>query len=122
MKKLLSLLIAVATLTAQSVTFEWNVSPDPLVKGYRLYWGTNAESFTTSRPAGSANFFTVTNSLFAPNVPYFFVLTATNAANVESLPSNMVSWTNTTIPDAPKNFRVVVVTNTAGGTVNTLQK
>lgn len=114
MKKLLSLLTAVATLASQAVTFEWDLSPDPTVKGYRMYWGSESNVFTVSRPAGSTNNFTFTNTLFTPNIPYYFVVVATNVINIESLPSNTVVWTNVVPPSAPKNLRVSVVTNTAG--------
>lgn len=115
MKKLLSFLTIITALASQAVIFEWDMSPDPLVKGYRMYWGTETNVFTVSRPAGSTNNFSFTNSLFAPNIPYYFVVVATNAWNIESLPSNTVVWTNVVPPSPPKNLRVSIVTNTVLG-------
>lgn len=122
MKKLLFLLTTAAILTTKAVTFEWDLSPDPTVKGYRLYWGAESNVFSTSRPAGSTNFFTLTNTLFAPNIPYYFVVVATNAWNIESLPSNTVVWTNVVPPSPPKNLHVSIMTNAVlGAGISTLK-
>lgn len=108
-KKILSLLVAALAFTANSVTFEWDHSPDPLVTGYRLYWGTSSNTFTMSRPSlGRTNAITILDTNFTANVPQYFVVVATNAAGIESLPSNTVIWTNIVPPSAPKNLRIIV--------------
>lgn len=96
------------TMSVSSVTFEWDHSPDPLVTGYRLYWGTSPDAFTTSRPSsGRTNAITVLDTTFKINVPHYFVVVATNAAGIESLPSNTVAWTNIVLPSRLVNLRLV---------------
>lgn len=113
MKKTLSLIATLLTLNAQPVTFEWDHSPDPLVTGYRLYWGVETNVYTSSRGISRAtNAITILDSTFTPNTPYFFTVVATNVIGIESLPSNVVGWTNIVVPSPVKNFRVVVVKST----------
>lgn len=100
---------ALFALSTYSVTFEWDHSPDPTVTGYRLYWGTNSSVYVFSKGVSKAtNAITITNSSFIPDIPYFFTVTATNVVGIESLPSNVVCWTNIVQrPTQVSNFRLV---------------
>jgi hypothetical protein len=74
-----------------AVTLAWDRSTDPSVTGYRLHYGTSKGSYTTVLDVGNST------SAALPDLPvggtYFFVVTARNAASVESAPSNEVSHT-----------------------------
>ena len=114
MKKTLTLIAALLTLTAQPETFEWDHSPDPTVTGYRLYWRVSSNVYTASRGISrSTNAITIADTTFTANTPFFFTVTATNAIGIESVPSNVVGWTNIVAPSPVKNFRVVVKTGIA---------
>lgn len=111
MKKILATISAIlVAYSVNSVTFEWGHSPDPLVTGYRLYWGASSNIFTQSRPSlGRTNAITITDATFPANVGQYFVVVATNAAGIESLPSNTVLWTNIVKPSPPTNLRAIVI-------------
>jgi hypothetical protein len=77
---------------AHAVTFEWDHSPDryPSVIGYRLYWGRTPGAYDQSVMVGYTNAVTVTNP--PPGITNFYVVTARNAAGIESVPSNEVRY------------------------------
>jgi len=74
---------------AQSVTLAWNAVSG--VAGYRLQYGTASGSYDQTTDVGNTT--TAAVSSLTPGVTYFFVATAYNAAGLESLPSNEVSFT-----------------------------
>lgn len=113
--------LTLASMQAGSVVFEWDHSPDPLVTHYRLYWGTSSGAYTANRATLTrTNALAVDNSVLASNVPYFFTVTAVNAALAESLPSNEVSWTNVARPRSPAKLRVLEsVASSSNPVVNT---
>lgn len=80
----------VGAVTALAVGLAWDPSPDPNVVGYAIYYGTNSGSYQTRVDVGA-----VTNCVITIPVDgnsYFFVATAYTIDNVESLPSNEVSY------------------------------
>lgn len=87
----LLLLIPLCLSSAQGVTLEWDPSPDPLVVGYRLYWGTESGVYDSSLTVGLTNAATVEG--LAPAQTFYFVVTAANAAGIESVPSNELPYT-----------------------------
>lgn len=97
--------------TTNSVTLAWDPSPDE-VDGYILYVGLNTNVFTEPlrkvgpTPPANTN---VTVTYLPGKTVYFFVVTA-YSGNLESVPSNMVSWTNPA-PVAPENLRIELGTN-----------
>lgn len=121
-KCLAALALILVSMQAGSVVFEWDHSPDPLVTRYRLYWGTSSGVYTASQPTlTKTNALYIDNKLLSSNVPYFFTVTAANAAGVESLPSNEVSWTNVARPRPPTNLRILdVVPVSSNPPANTL--
>lgn len=89
------LLALVGWLTSGSVgmalTLTWDASTDPSVVGYRLKSGPSSRNYTTVKDVGNKTTDTIPSP--DPGETVFIVVTAVNAALVESLPSNEVSYT-----------------------------
>jgi hypothetical protein len=90
MKLALGILCWVYALQASAVTLAWQASPDATVTGYKLYYGVASGVYTNSVNVGTNLTCRLTNLVLG--VTYYFVVTAYNAAGLESLPSNEVSW------------------------------
>ena len=86
----LTWLASITRVVAGSVTLAWDADSDPSVVGYRLHSGTTSGVYTQTTEVGSALSVSVSN--LAGGKTYFFVVTAYNAAVVESGPSNEVSY------------------------------
>jgi hypothetical protein len=89
------LVLSAAALGADVVTLAWNESPEESVVGYRLYAGTNSRSYFMVWPVtGRVN---TTNQMELPfPAVWYFAVTATNCAGLESGYSEEVVW-----PEAP---------------------
>src|SRR5687767_11064656 len=87
--------------TTRSVTLAWDQNPEPDIAGYRLHYGEATGVYTQSADAGSALTATVTDLTIGRT--YFFVVTAYNTAELESLPSEEVSFTAD--QPEPRKFR-----------------
>jgi len=96
---LVLLLLAGRLWGAPSVILAWDPSPSTNVAGYRVYYGPAAGNYTDRLDVGNVTTATVPN--LQAGVTYYFVVTAYNAAGVESLPSNEVAYT---VPAPPENF------------------
>src|ERR1700751_3673987 len=72
----------------QSVSLAWDAESG--VAGYRLHYGTASGTYTQTVDVGDTT--TATVSRLAPGSTYYFAVTAYNAAGLESLPSNQVSF------------------------------
>ncbi len=81
---LLSLFFAAQALQAAEVTLAWDANTDP-VAGYRLYYGHASRSYASSVDVGNVTTYTWTG--LAEGQTYYFAVTAYNASNVESAPS-----------------------------------
>lgn len=75
---------------ADSVTLVWDPNTEPDLAGYRIYYGTNSGLWNITIDVGNVT--NVTISGLARGVTYYFVATAYNTANLESDPSNEVSY------------------------------
>ena len=75
----------------QSISLAWDASPDANVVGYILYYGVLGGISTNSLDVANQPMATVSN-LNAGTTEFFFV-TAYNALRVESLPSNLITYT-----------------------------
>lgn len=74
---------------AQSVTLAWDASPSPGVVGYRIHFGTNANSYAFVTNAG----LTLTQAVILPHPGrWFFAATAVDGNGIESDFSNVVEW------------------------------
>ncbi len=84
---------------ADSVTLNWDPSPDPAATGYNLYYGgTGTRIYTNMVPAGNALSATVTG--LVAGVTYYFAATATDDTGLESDFSNEVEYS---LPSVPPN-------------------
>jgi polysaccharide biosynthesis/export protein len=95
----LSWLASITRVVAADVTLAWDADSDPNVVGYRLHSGITSGVYTQTTEVGSALAVSVSN-LVNGNT-YFFVVTAYNAAAVDSAPSNEVSYTASTSTPTP---------------------
>lgn len=75
---------------ADSVTLVWDPNTEPDLAGYRIHYGTSSGQWNTTIDVGNVT--NVTISGLARGVTYYFVATAYNTANLESDPSNEVSY------------------------------
>ena len=89
----------------QSVSLTWAASVDATVAGYRIYSYTNAAGFTNKLDAGNNLTAIVTN--LQPGVTYSFFATAYTANQLESLPSNRITFTPGP-PRSPTNLTATV--------------
>src|SRR6476619_3301703 len=76
---------------ADSVTLAWDANPQPDIAGYRVKYGTASREYTQTLEVGTATRATVSD--LGVGTTYFFAVTAYNAADMESKPSNEVSFT-----------------------------
>ena len=117
--------VAFSALGAISVTLGWDRNPEPDVTGYVVYYG-NYSRFDTNNPnpgtpypwhTNTANVtnWTVYDLLRATN--WFFALTATNLAGLESLFSNEVGG-NLTKPSPPGMLRIESVDDDFGASID----
>src|SRR2546430_6708204 len=95
----------------QSVTLAWDPSPDGNVAGYVLYYGVIGGNLTNSLDAAYQTTGTVSN-LVAGTTEFFFV-TAYNGQRVESLPSNLITYTVPGVNNTPPT-----ISNITGRTIN----
>jgi hypothetical protein len=99
----LGLFLALAAHAEQSVTLAWDPSPDPEVTGAIVYYGNASRNYPYHTNVGNVTRATV-NGLEA-GLTYYFAVTATNSAGLESDYSNEVS---TSIPsDLTNSFPTV---------------
>ena len=74
-----------------ALTLAWDQDPQQLVQGYRVHYGTTSGVYSTTVDTGDETVVQIADLL--PNTTYYFVVTAYNAAGLESAPSNEVSFT-----------------------------
>jgi len=92
----------------QSLTLAWDLSLDPSVAGYNVYYGGTSGTYTNMTSAGNAPQFAITGLL--GGTTYFFVVTAYDASGDESPFSDEIM---STIPILPQlQFNVA-----PGGTI-----
>ena len=90
---LVSLLVFGSALevSAVNVRLAWDPSPEPLVTGYRLYYGTSSGEYTNVIDAGNRTDYTITG--LAEGTTYYFAATAYTGIGDESTFSNVTSYT-----------------------------
>ncbi len=72
------------------VTLAWNPSPDPNVVGYRLYYGSSSQKYTSVVSVGPSARTSIPD--LAEGVTYYFAVTAVNNFGMESSYSNELSY------------------------------
>ena len=96
---------------SQSLTLAWSPSPDPSVVGYNIYYGLSSNAFDNKVSVTGA--YSVTINGLVEGFTYFFAATAYNAAGLESLPTEPISYT---VPGA-----FLILTRTNYGTARAVQ-
>jgi len=105
----LAMFFAAAAL-ADDLTFAWDPNPEPDVIGYRLKFGSESGVYTRTVNVGNVTSFTEAIDWSVENregAERFVVVTAYNAAGLESPPSNELDLGGQA-PSAPKNPRVTL--------------
>lgn len=90
---------------AKNVHVAWNASPSAGLVGYNIYAGTNPRQYVVATPAAGTN--GVVTGL-SPGT-WYFAVTATNSAGLESPFSNEVSYT---ITEPQQWVRVTILRST----------
>ena len=93
MPLLVLILVSVSTpeVYAANIKLAWDPSPEPLVTGYRLYYGRSSGVYTFVVDAGNRTDYTVTG--LDAGLTYYFTATAYTGAGDESSFSNETSYT-----------------------------
>src|SRR4051812_4748845 len=71
---------------SRTVTLTWDASPSADVVGYRVHYGTHSGAYSNLLDVGSTTATDIANLI--DGTTYFFAITAYNAANEESVPSD----------------------------------
>ena len=74
-----------------NVTLAWNPSTNPIVAGYKIYYGGASGNYTNKTSVGTNTSFTVSNLLNGGT--YYFAASTYSAAGAESALSSEVSYT-----------------------------
>ena len=106
-----------ATNNVDTVTLGWNPNTEPDLAGYQLYFGQSSNVWTHTKivPVGTTQ---AAVPIPTPGT-WFFIATAKNTAGIESLPSNMVSYTTPTGPGAATGLRILSAVVTRISTITT---
>jgi hypothetical protein len=78
-----------SALATGSVTLAWNASTNPIVTGYKVYYGGACGAYTNEICAGNATNITISN--LVPGATYYFAATTYAASGMESPFSGEVS-------------------------------
>ncbi len=87
---LVVLFLQVSTFATGSVTLAWNVSPDPIVAGYKIYYGGASGAYTNDIDVGPATNVILTG--LVEGATYYFAATTYSVVGVESVFSGEVPW------------------------------
>jgi len=79
------------TLMAASVTLAWDPSPEPMLSGYSLYWGTNSRAYDQIQLV-ELNTVQASATNLVAGTEYFFAVTARTWEGLESDYSTEVSY------------------------------
>ncbi len=90
MRVVMAMGLGVCSARAAQVTLAWDPNPESDISGYRLYYGFSSGSYLTNIWVGNVTNYTVIE--LTQGVTYYFAVTAVNTANLESDPSNEVSY------------------------------
>ncbi len=92
----LMLLFPATSVFARQVTLAWNANPEPILGGYRLYYGQTSRNYTVVEDVGNQTTYTLFG--LADDRPYYFAVTAYDSTNrIESAFSNEVFLTAATL-------------------------
>lgn len=103
---------------SDTVGLAWNPNTEPDLGGYRVYLTQNTNAWTHAKNVGLVS--TAQIQLPAQG-RWFMMITATNTAGLESLPSNIVEYTTPNGPAKPSTFRLVSSSAVRASTVTTVE-
>ena len=83
--------VSTPEVSAASIKLAWDPSPEPLVTGYRLYYGRSSGVYTVVLNAGNRTDYTVTG--LDAGLTYYFTATAYTGTGDESIFSNETAYT-----------------------------
>jgi phage terminase large subunit-like protein len=94
LKTVIATVLMLLSSTAWGATLQWNASSGPDLAGYRVY---KCSQLPCSQSAGTATLLitlgTATSfNIGTPAIVQYYVVTAYNSANIESAPSNVVTY------------------------------
>lgn len=97
------------TTNAPSVRLGWDQSSDPIVNGYRVYWGAAARNYTNFVVAATRETTNVVITNLVRGTKYYFAATCTATNGLESDYSAEVTYTPSPIPGMPQSVTITVV-------------
>lgn len=104
-----------------TVSLQWQANAEPEATGYRLYLTQNTNAWTHWSSVPASGQATVSKVLPLPSSGrWFFMVTATNLAGLESDPSNVVTYTALGKPGVPAELAIAGSTLTQVSTVTTV--
>ncbi|HXG49157.1 MAG TPA: Ig-like domain-containing protein, partial [Methylomirabilota bacterium] len=104
-------------LAQTSVTLAWDPNPETNLVGYIVRYGTSSGNYSTTVPVGLATSRQITG--LTPGTTYYFAVYARNVFDLESVPSDEVSYTlPPTSTPPPTNNTAPVISTIANQTVN----
>lgn len=101
------ILVLLTSVQANALTLTWNANTDPGTVGYKIYYGGVTQTYTNVADVGLVRMNFIPGLL--TNVPYFFAVTAYNAAGLESDFSAELAYTITNAPPPPDTNQVWLV-------------
>ncbi|MCG8604940.1 fibronectin type III domain-containing protein [bacterium] len=109
----LALLVLCVPSYADSANASWDANSEPDLAGYKVHYGTEPSTYTTTLDIGNST--TVTIDSLQANTTYYFAVTAYDLAGNESAFSAEVSLfipppPDTTAPAPPTNVTIVLST------------
>jgi chitinase len=75
---------------AASVDLEWDPNTEPVLAGYKIYWGTSSGNYPSSKDVGNTTTCTITGLVGGQT--YYFAATAYDVKGAESDYSNQISY------------------------------
>ena len=102
------MLLAVSLHAGQSIDLSWTPAVSTNVAGYKVYYGTQSESYSNSVTAGNTT--NITISGFCAGKTYFFSATTYNSAGNESSFASEMSYTVPSVPAKPGRLTVLKLT------------
>lgn len=106
-----------ATNDIDTVTLGWDPNTESNLGGYKLYYSQSTNLWSHLKPVAAPS--TQTTVQLTGQGTWYFVLTATNTAGIESLPSNIVVYSTPASPLQPSRLRILSAISTRVSSITT---